>query len=75
MKTFGADALFFSPEYLGNVNFLGSDIEFQVNNFKFKLNEIKSCWYRRGILNLKFSINNEIKQFHDFNTTEASKIE
>ena len=26
MKTFGADALFFSPEYLGNVNFLGSFI-------------------------------------------------
>lgn len=58
-----------------HVNFLGSDIEFQVNNFKFKLNDIKSCWYRRGFLNLKFSINNKIKQFHDFNVTEATKIE
>lgn len=57
------------------VNFLGSDIEFQVNNFKIKLNDIKSCWYRRGFLNLKFNINNEIKQFHDFNIIEASKIE
>lgn len=58
-----------------HLNFLGSDIEFHINNFKFKLNEIESCWYRRGFLNLKFNINNEIKQFHDFNTTEASKIE
>lgn len=58
-----------------NVNFLGSDIEFHVNNFKFKLSEITSCWYRRGFLNLKFCINNEIKQFHDFNITEACKIE
>ncbi len=57
------------------VDFLGSEIEFNVNGFKFKLSEITSCWYRRGFLNIKFIVNNEVKQFQDFNTVEARKIE
>lgn len=57
------------------LNFIGDDIVFNVNNLSFKLSEIKSCWYRRGSLNLKFIINNKIKQFQDFNTVEASRVE
>jgi ATP-GRASP peptide maturase of grasp-with-spasm system len=63
-----------NEDYVG-VNFLGSDIEFNVNSSKFKLSEITSCWYRRGFLNLKFIIKNEIKQFQDFNDIEARRIE
>lgn len=58
-----------------HLDFIINDVIFNVNELSFKLSEIKSCWYRRGFLNLKFKINNEIKQFHNFNTTEASKIE
>lgn len=58
-----------------HLNFIGNDIVFNVNSLSFKLSEIKSCWYRRGFLNFRFIINNKIKQFQDFNTIEASKVE
>jgi ATP-GRASP peptide maturase of grasp-with-spasm system len=57
------------------LSFTGDEIVFNVNNICFNLSEIKSCWYRRGSLNLKFNINNKIKQFHEFNTFEAIKVE
>lgn len=57
------------------LDFVGDDIIFNVNNLRFKLSEIKSCWYRKGFLNFKFIINNKIKQFQDFNTIEANKVE
>lgn len=57
------------------LNFIGDDIVFNVNNLSFNLSEIKSCWYRRGFLNLKFNLNNKIKHFEDFNSMEVNKVE
>ena len=55
------------------LKYLGVDIEIQCQEEKFKLSEITSVWYRRGLLNTKFS-KLEIKEIDSFLQKEDSTL-
>lgn len=56
-----------------NVDFNGTDIVFKKDDCSFSFNEIKSVWYRRGDLSLKFKEIGE-SQLDSFRRRELSKI-
>jgi ATP-GRASP peptide maturase of grasp-with-spasm system len=55
------------------VNFIGKDIVFSVDDFEFRLSEIKSVWHRRVFLNFTIDALN-VKEFDQFLHTEMQDI-
>lgn len=57
-----------------SIDFLGNDIRFNVDENSFLMSEIKSCWYRRGFLNINWNYFVEDKIIKRVQENEKIKI-
>lgn len=55
------------------IDFIGQDISFKLENESFLLSQITSFWYRRGLLNIRINLS-EIQQFRALQQSELAKF-